>query len=209
MTLGDPRPHDRYRRHPREPGQDRRHARQRQSRSTPCTPAGVITDADASKRASIVNNAFADYAFPWMTPANQAYWKAANSEGGVKDFKPDRVYYGLPYISGSGKNRQYNVALALNEGRYTSSGSGYYLLNQKNLLNKRYCGNDCSGFVSTAIWGTNKSHSSDRTTEIAKTGAFKTVKSYGSLRTGDLICKAYAHEVMSCTGPEPKSRRGG
>ncbi len=158
--------------------------------------AGIITEADAKKRRTIVNNAFADYAFPWMTPAKQKYWKAANSEGGVKDFKPDRVYYGLPYISGSGKNRQYNVALALKEGRYTSSGSGYYLLNQKNLLNKRYCGNDCSGFVSQAIWGTNKSHSGDRTTEIASSGAFKTVKSYGSLRTGDLICRAYAHVVM-------------
>ena len=131
-----------------------------------------------------------------MTPALQKYWKAANSEGGAKDFKPDRVYYGLPYISGSGNNRRYNVAQALKEGRYTNSGNGYYLLNQKNLLSKRYCGNDCSGFVSQAIWGTGKSHSGDRTKEIAASSAFKTIKEYGALRTGDLICKSCAHVVM-------------
>ncbi len=158
--------------------------------------AGIITEADANKRKAIVNNAFADYAFPWMTPALQKYWKAANSEGGAKDFKPDRVYYGLPYISGSGNNRRYNVAQALKEGRYTNSGNGYYLLNQKNLLSKRYCGNDCSGFVSQAIWGTGKSHSGDRTKEIAASSAFKTIKEYGALRTGDLICKSCAHVVM-------------
>ncbi len=158
--------------------------------------AGIITEADANKRKSIVNNAFADYAFPWMTPALQKYWKAANSEGGVKDFKPDRVYYGLPYISGSGANRQYNAARALSEGRFTNSGSGYFLLNQKNLRNKRYCGNDCSGFVDGAIWGTGNKHSGDRTTDIASSSAYRTVKEYGALRTGDLICKSAAHVVM-------------
>ena len=158
--------------------------------------AGIITDADASKRKSMVNNAFADYAFPWMTPAYQEYWKAANSEGGVKDFQPNRVYYGLPYISGTGKNRLYNAARALSEARYTSSGNGYYLLNQKNLVNKKYCGNDCSGFVDAAIWGTGKSHSSDRTTEIAKSNVYRTISDYGCLRTGDLICKSGAHVVM-------------
>ena len=157
--------------------------------------AGVITDADASKRASIVNNAFADYAFPWMTPEYQVYWKAANSEGGVKDFKPGIVYYGLPYISGSGKNRLYNASRALNEGRYTNSGAGYYVLNRTNLLNKKYVGNDCSGFVDAAIWGVGKV--TDRTTEIAKDNKkYKTIADYGSLRTGDLICKSSAHVVM-------------
>ena len=158
--------------------------------------AGAITTADATKRKSMVNNAFADYAFPWMTPAYQAYWKAANSDGGVKDFQPDRLYSGLPSTSGSGSNRIYNRTRALSEGRYTNSGSGYFLLNQANLLNKRYCGNDCSGFVSTAIWGNGKSHSSDRTTEIAKTSAYKTIADFGQLRTGDLICRSGAHVVM-------------
>lgn len=156
--------------------------------------AGIITDADAGKRRSMVNNAFADYAFPWMTPAYQAYWKAANSEGGVKDFQPDRVYYGLPYISGSGNNRLYNASRALSEARYTDSGAGYYVLNQGNLLNKKYCGSDCSGFVDAAIWGTGKT--TDRTTEIAKSSKYKTIDDYGSLRAGDLICKSDSHVVM-------------
>ena len=154
---------------------------------------GVISESDASKRKSMVNNAFKDYAFPWMTPSLQKYWKAANSEGGVKDFKPGRVYYGMPYISGSGGNRQYNVAKALSERRYTDSGKGYYLLNQDNLLKGLYCGNDCSCFVDAAIWGTGSSHSADRTAEIAQSSAYRTVK---ELRTGDLICKGYAHVVM-------------
>ena len=158
--------------------------------------AGIITDADAAKRKSMVNNAFSDYAFPWMTPAYQLYWKAANSEEGAKDFKPGIVYYGLPYISGSGKNRLYNAARALGENRYTSSGKGYYLLNQKNLLNKLYCGNDCSGFVDAAIWGVGKTHSADRTTEIAKSSAYRTISDFGAMRTGDLICKSGAHVVM-------------
>ncbi len=156
--------------------------------------AGIIGDADAAKRKSIVNNAFADYAFPWMTPAFQAYWKAANSDNGAKDFKPGIVYYGMPYISGSGNNRLYNAARALNESRYTNSGAGYYLLNQKKLLNKKYCGNDCSGFVDAAIWGYGKT--TDRTTEIASSKKYRTIADYGCLRTGDLICKSGAHVVM-------------
>ena len=157
---------------------------------------GVISAQDASKRRSMVNNAFGDYAFPWVTPAYQAYWKAANSEGGVKDFQPDRVYYGLPYISGSGANRLYNVPRALAEGRYTDSGAGYYVLNQANLLSKKYCGNDCSGFVDAAIWGTGSSHSADRTDDIAVSKDYTTIKDYGAMRTGDLICKGNAHVVM-------------
>ena len=157
---------------------------------------GVITSADALKRKSIIDNAFKDYAFPWMTPEYQKYWKAENSENGAKDFKPDRVYYGLPYISGSGNNRAYNAAKALSEARYTDSGNGYYLLNRKNPLNGKYCGNDCSGFVSAAIWGTNSSHSADRTAEIAESSAYRTINGFTSMRPGDLICRGYKHVVM-------------
>lgn len=158
--------------------------------------AGIITEADADKRKSMVNNAFADYAFPWMTPSLQKYWKAANSEGGAKDFKPGVVYYGLPYISGGANNRRYNVKKALAESRYTDSGKGYYLLNKKKLLNKKYCGNDCSAFVDAAIWGTSNSHSADRTDLIASSKAYRTINDYGALRTGDLICKSGKHVVM-------------
>ena len=157
---------------------------------------GVITAADATKRRSMVNNAFKDYAFPWITLNKQKYWKAENSEGGVKDFKTGQVYYGMPYISGATKNRAYNVAKALKENRYYDSGEGYYILNQNNLLNGKYVGNDCSCFVDAAIWGTGSSHSADRTADIAVSSAYKTVKDYKNLRTGDLICKGAAHVVM-------------
>ena len=156
----------------------------------------VITKADAEKRKSIVDNAFKDYAFPWMTPKLQKYWKAENSEGGAKDFKPNQVYYGLPYISGSGTNRKYNAAKALNESRFTDSGNGYYLLNQDRLLNGKYCGNDCSCFVDAAIWGTASGHSADRTADIAVSSAYRTIDSFSAMRTGDLINKGSAHVVM-------------
>ena len=157
---------------------------------------GKITSADADKRKRIVNNAFADYAFPWMTPKKQSYWKKENSEGGVKDFKPGQVYYGVPYTSGSGSYREYNVDKLLSEGYYYDSGKGYYILDQSKISGRKYMGNDCSCFVDAAIWGTNSSHSDDRTKEIAKSSAYKTIKSYENLRTGDLICKGGSHVVM-------------
>ena len=165
---------------------------------------GVIGSSDAKKRRSMVNNIFKDYAFPWMTPELQKYWKKANSEGGLKDFKPDTVYYGMPYISGSGFNRRYNSAKAISEKRYINSGAGYYLLNRDNLLNGKYVGNDCSGLVDQAIWGTNSSHSGDRTVEIDASTAYKTITDPKAMRPGDLICKPYGHVVMFLyyTNPE-------
>jgi len=157
---------------------------------------GVITSADASKRRSIINNIFEDYAFPWKTPAYQIYWNEANSEGGVKDFKPDRVYYGLPYISGGSGNRLYNKAKALSQQRYVDTGKGYYMLNRNKLLNGKYVGNDCSALVDAAIWGTNSSHSNDRTADIAVSSAYKTIGNTAALRPGDLICKGKSHVVM-------------
>lgn len=157
---------------------------------------GKITSADASKRKRIINNAFADYSFPWKTLKKQPYWKKENSEGGVKDFKPGQVYYGVPYTSGSGSYREYNVEKLLDEGYYYDSGKGYYILDQSMISGRKYMGNDCSCFVDAAIWGTNSSHSDDRTKEIAKSSTYKTIKSYDNLRTGDLICKGGHHVVM-------------
>ena len=157
---------------------------------------GQITSADASRRKRIINNAFGDYAFPWMTLEKQLYWKKENSEGGAKDFKTGQVYYGVPYISGSGDNRSFNVEKLLNKGIYYDSGKGYYILNQSKINGRNYYGNDCSCFVDAAIWGTNSSHSNDRTKEIAKSSAYKTIKSYDNMRTGDLICKGGNHVVM-------------
>ena len=158
--------------------------------------SGTITSSDASKRKRIINNAFADYAFPWMTPKKQSYWKKENSEGGAKDFKPGQVYYGVPYISGSGSNREYNVEKLLDEGKYYDSGKGYYVLDQSKVSGRKYFGNDCSCFVDAAIWGTNSSHSDDRTKDIASSSAYKTIKGYDNMRTGDLICKGGNHVVM-------------
>lgn len=157
---------------------------------------GKITSADASKRKNMVNNAFKDYAFPWMTEKTQPYWKKENSEGGAKDFKKGKIYYGVPYTSGSGSNREYNVKKLLNGGYYYDSGEGYYILDQSKFSGRKYRGNDCSCFVDAAIWGTNSSHSNDRTADIAKSSAYKTIKSYDNLRTGDLICKGGNHVVM-------------
>ena len=50
--------------------------------------------------------------------------------------------------------------------------------------------------MDAAIWGTNSSHSNDRTKDIAKSSAYKTIKSYDNMRTGDLICKGGNHVVM-------------
>ena len=157
---------------------------------------GKITSADADKRKRIINNAFSDYSFPWMTLKKQSYWKKENSEGGVKDFKPGQVYYGVPYTSGAGSYREYNVEKLLDEGYYYDSGKGYYILDQSMISGRKYMGNDCSCFVDAAIWGTNSSHSDDRTKEIAKSSTYKTIKSYDNLRTGDLICKGGHHVVM-------------
>ena len=78
---------------------------------------GQISASDAAKLKEVLTNAFADYSFVWMTPAYQRYWKAENSENGVKDFKPGIVYYGMPYISGGADNRRYNWQKAVGENR--------------------------------------------------------------------------------------------
>ena len=96
---------------------------------------GVISASDAKKRRSIVSAAFDMYAFPWMTTSVQSYWKAANSEGGAKDFKPGIVYYGMPYISSPWNNRLYNVSKALSEKRYTDSGKAMCIRDRTCILN--------------------------------------------------------------------------
>ncbi len=158
--------------------------------------SGAISSSDANKRRSMINNIFKDYSFPWMTPGYQEYWKAENSEGGVKDFKPGIVYYGMPYISGSYAGRRYNSTRALNEKRFVDSGNGYYMLNQDKLLSGMYVGNDCSALVNIAIWGTNSSHTGDRTGDIGIDPAYRTIASAKNMRPGDLLCWRNHHVVM-------------
>ena len=156
---------------------------------------GQISASDAAKRKEVLTNAFADYSFVWMTPAYQRYWKAENSENGVKDFKPGVVYYGMPYISGGADNRRYNWQKAVGENRYVYGGDGYYLLNQSRLLNGLYVGNDCSSFCNAANWGVTSSRIGDRTDDIFTSSYYKTV-SLNNLRPGDMICLANRHVVF-------------
>jgi hypothetical protein len=50
--------------------------------------------------------------------------------------------------------------------------------------------------VNVSIWGTGSSHSADRTDDINKTSAYKTISDYGAMLPGDLLCKANSHVVM-------------
>ena len=155
---------------------------------------GVIGKAEYTRRLSAVKNAFAMYAFPWMTGSKMLYWKAANSEGGAKDFKPGIVYYGMPYTQ---TNREYNVSKAVSGGYYTkASGADYYLLNTSKVTSRNYKGNDCSSFVSMAYWGTGSSYSYLNTTQIAGNACYTTISWDQPLRTGDLICRGGKHVVM-------------
>ncbi len=158
---------------------------------------GKITSDDASKRKRIINNAFVDNAFPWMTLKKQIYWEDGYAQKGAKDFKPKQVYYGVPYTQ---DHRGYNLNLLLERNFYYDSGKGYYILDQSKFKNDGkdggYRGSDCSSFVSTSIWGTGTEHSHDKTKDIASSSAYKTIKEYEDLRTGDLICKSKAHVVM-------------
>lgn len=93
-------------------------------------------------------------------------------------------------------NRNYDVDKLLAENRYLSANGLYYVLNASNLRGGTYWGNDCSSFISAAIWGMNSAHSSDRINVIAKTSAYKTVNSTLDLRSGDLLNRSSSHVVM-------------
>ena len=160
--------------------------------------AGKITASEATLRNQIVNRAFAMQSFPWMTLKVQEYWSRAYAS---KRYLPGYVYYGLPYIqtapSGSYLNRRYDAAKAISENRYTDTGYGYYMLNQRNLLEGMYCGNDCSAFVSMSQWGTSHPASYYNTVGMAKaTSYYKQIASYTDLRPGDFLLKSGDHTVL-------------
>ena len=154
---------------------------------------GVISASDYSKRKAIVERAFAMYLFPWITNNLELYWKAANSENGLKDYKPGTVYYGMPYTQ---TNRTYNVDKALSSGKFVSSGKGYYVMDGSKFDSRAYPGNDCSSFVSMAIWGMGTSHSADNTRTIGSTAAYRTLSDTTDLRPGDILNKSGSHVVM-------------
>ena len=154
---------------------------------------GIISESDYNTRKAIVSRAFDMYLFPWMTNSLELYWKAANSENGAKDFKPGIVYYGMPYTQ---SNRTYNVDTALKSGRFYSTGSGYYMMDGSKFSDRNYPGNDCSSFVSMAIWGMGSSHSSDTTRSIGSSSAYVTLSDPTDLRPGDILNKSGSHVIM-------------
>ena len=155
---------------------------------------GRISYSVMNKRKTVIENAFSMYAFAWMTKSYQPYWKAANSENGAKDFKPGIVYYGLPYISDY-QNRQYNVKKAVSENRYTTAAKGYYL-NQNNLLNGKYVGNDCSSMLSISFFGFTSQTADFNTRSFYSSSLFKTLSSSETLMPGDILVRNGRHVVM-------------
>ena len=155
---------------------------------------GKISSSVMNSRKTVISNAFSMYSFPWMTKAYQEYWKAENSENGAKDFKPGTVYYGMPYISDY-QNRLYNVSKAVSENRYTTAAKGYYL-NQDNLLNGKYVGNDCSSMLSISFFGFTSQTANFNTRSFYSSDLFTTLSASDTLIPGDILVRNGRHVVM-------------
>lgn len=153
---------------------------------------GNISASEANTRKTIIDRAFEMQEFPWMVEKKQDYWNLSLNH---KAFLPGKVYYGLPYIQHGNNynyaNRQYNVAKAVAEKRYTNTGKGYYMMNQDRYLNGKYVGNDCSSFVSQAQFKGNYNN----TTAIAKSSLYKNI-SRTDMRPGDLLVRSGNHTVL-------------
>lgn len=152
---------------------------------------GALTTAEAASRRTQIRRAFAMYRFPWMTTVEQPYWRASSSLGGAKDYQPGRVYYGLPYIqcgkSGDFTARRFNETNAVSGGYYTDTGRGYYLMSQTKKYDSMYAGNDCSSFVSLAMWGLGNSHSFDYTSVMLTSSVYKTIAWGREMMPGDIL----------------------
>ncbi len=160
--------------------------------------SGLISESVLNSRKQVISNAFDMYSFPWMTLEPQVYWNVDNSEGGVKDFQPGIVYYGLPYISGTYySQRLYNTEKAISENRYYLSDSGtYYILNQDNLIKDKYCGNDCSALTAISYFGFPADIGTWKTNVFAVSSKFKTLASPLDMYPGDIIVRGYKHVVI-------------
>jgi len=160
---------------------------------------GNIKENEYERRLEIIDAAFDMYDFPWMVTRLEKYWMAENSEEGAKDFKPGIVYYGLPYTSGVNSSRNYNVERALNDKWYLPSEDGrYYVFNHSNeFYDGRYAGNDCSSFISLAIFNSTRYQG-----EIVKTytlysdDRFKTTDDPATLQAGDILVRHSLHVIM-------------
>ena len=154
---------------------------------------GVISQSEKNTRRGYVERAFDMYLMPWMTDTKELYWRAANSENGAKDFKPGIVYHGMPYTQANRVNSKSSV---ISDGYYTSTGKGYYKLNGSKFASRNYPGNDCSSFVSIAIWGIDSGRASNNTSSIGSASYYRTLTDWTDLRTGDLLNKSGKHVVM-------------
>ena len=153
---------------------------------------GKISSSEYDTRKAIVKRAFDMLIFPWTTDTTELYWKAANSNGGKKDFKPDYLYFGLPYTQ---TNRNHNQASVVSSGYFTANGSSYKM-NGSKFNDRMYPGNDCSSFVSMAIWGRGQSHSYDNTSTIASASYYKTFTDTENLKPGDILVRSGRHVIM-------------
>ncbi len=160
---------------------------------------GIISASEAQARKEAINNAFVNYGIAWKTPSKVTYWNSALSA--TNDFKPDKVYYGMPYIQHGASmnytNRQFNLAKAVSQG-YMKLQSGYsrvYAMSDKR-LNRYYVGCDCSSFVSMASWGTSHAASYLNTVMIANSNYYRTVSDKTALRPGDILNRSGSHVIM-------------
>lgn len=157
--------------------------------------AGEISENELKQRTGVINRAFSSYAFPWIVEQPLPYWKAENSDDGTKNFVPGTVYYGLPYISGNYvRNRTYDAATAVAEGRYIKDGD-HYVFNPDGLLNGNYAGSDCSAFVGNCFYY-NYRIKDIRTQTLAYSGDFRNLAQDATLMPGDIIVSSYNHVVL-------------
>ncbi len=162
---------------------------------------GQMSKTELAKRQAILEGAFAMYRFPWYTNTRVPYW--TKDYKGKKDFMPDRVYYGMPYIQhGSGNNRvnrRFTAQKAVNQGYYEKAEGQLYRMTKKR-MSSMYVGNDCSAFVCMATFpangvSVNSSVCFQITRDMLRSSTFRKLSGYEQLRPGDLLVKN-GHTVM-------------
>ncbi len=160
---------------------------------------GKIGPKEYARRSEVIDSAFEMYAFPWTVTHVQKYWNDANSEGGMKDFKPGIMYYGLPYVSGGNSDRTYDVKRAVEQSRYVLSEDGrYYVFNRDHEdYEGMYVGSDCSSFISLAYFG-NAVHNGEtiKTYTLYYDDRFITTDDPENLRAGDIMVRHSIHVIM-------------
>lgn len=160
---------------------------------------GKIGSKEYERRSEVVDNAFEMYAFPWTVTHVQKYWNDANSEGGMKDFKPGIIYYGLPYVSGGNSDRTYDMRRAVEQGRYLPAEDGDYYIFNRNHENYEgmYVGSDCSSFISLAYFG-NAVHNGEtiKTYTLYYDDRFITTDDPENLKAGDIMVRHSIHVIM-------------